>query len=37
MPFKENLVDYLVEVLGIGEEKALFESLCGNYGLKPSD
>ena len=37
LPFKENLVDYLVEVLGVSEEKALFESLCGNYGLKPTD
>ena len=37
LPFKENLVDYLVEVLGVSEEKALFEALCGNYGLKPTD
>lgn len=37
LPFKENLVNYLVEVLGVSEEKALFEALCGQYGLKPTD
>jgi len=37
MPFKAILVDYLVEVLEISEEKALFEALCGQYGLKPTD
>ena len=37
LPFKENLVNYLVEVLGVSEEKALFEALCGDYGLKPTD
>jgi len=37
LPFKANLVDYLVDVLGVSEEKALFEALCGNYGLKPTD
>lgn len=36
-PFKTNLVEYLIEVLDLSEEKALFEALCGNYGLKPSD
>ena len=35
--FKENLVDYLVEVFDLSEAKMLFESLCGNYGLKKSD
>ena len=37
LPFKKSLVDYLVEVLNVSEEKALFESLCENYGLKSSD
>ena len=37
MPFKAILVDYLVEVLGVSEERALFEALCGDYGLKPTD
>lgn len=37
IPFKANLVDYLVNVLGLSEEKALFEALCGTYGLKPTD
>lgn len=36
-PFKETLIKHLVEVLGISEDKALFENLCGNYGLKPED
>lgn len=36
-PFKENLVKYLVEVLDLSEEKALFEAMCGTYGLKPTD
>lgn len=34
---KKHLVEYMVKTLDVGEEKALFEALCGNYGLKPSD
>ena len=35
-PFKKALVEYLVEVLDLSEEKMLFEAMCGNYGLKKS-
>lgn len=35
--FKETLIKHLVEVLGISEDKALFENMCGMYGLKPDD
>ena len=34
---KANLVEFMVKTLDVGEEKVLFESLCGDYGLKPED
>lgn len=36
-PFKASLVTYLIDLLGLSPEKALFENLCDMYGLKPSD
>jgi len=36
-PFRDLMIKHLVEVLGVSESKALFENMCGMYGLKPED